>query len=348
MNELNISNVLSINVEFTTADGIQITGLSNINESLSTHYIIYKIHNIENGKHYIGQHATDDPFDTYMGSGKLIQRSLDKRPISSFVKEILFDFDNFDEMNIKEQELVPLSSCYPNDPMSYNLREGGFNGKHTEESKIKNGLAVHNAWINKSEEDKELFRQKLQKAFLGENNPMFGKDWREGKTNEELQLHRYRISISHKGHSTLEYMSDEQIIKWKKSISNTLTGRTLSEATKLKLSISCKGNNPYKNKTAEEIHESHIKGGQTLKNKSEEEKKNISNKRLLTIANKSQAEQQRIHDKHSKSVTGSKNPVFGYRWMHYVNSDGTFIAKYVKPNDIQTYLANGYKFGKKP
>lgn len=28
-------------------------------------------------------------------------------------------------MNNKEKDLVQLSNCYPNDPMSYNLREGG-------------------------------------------------------------------------------------------------------------------------------------------------------------------------------------------------------------------------------
>ncbi len=86
---------LSICIEFVTDANIQLIGLSNINNSLSTHYIIYKIHNIENGKHYIGQHCTDNPLDAYMGSGKLIQRSLLAHPLSSFVKEILFDFETF-------------------------------------------------------------------------------------------------------------------------------------------------------------------------------------------------------------------------------------------------------------
>ncbi len=55
-------------------------------------------------------------------------KALKKYDLSCFTKEILFDFDNFEDMNNKEKELVPLSACYPNDPMSYNLREGGFNG----------------------------------------------------------------------------------------------------------------------------------------------------------------------------------------------------------------------------
>jgi hypothetical protein len=60
-----------------------------------------------------------------MGSGYLIKRAHKKYQLSSFTKIILFDFDNFEEMNAKEKELVPLSCCYPMDPMSYNIQEGG-------------------------------------------------------------------------------------------------------------------------------------------------------------------------------------------------------------------------------
>ena len=118
---MNIENELSNQIEFITNDGIQLIGLSNINESLSIHYIVYKIYNLENGRYYIGQHMTDNPFDTYMGSGKIIQQALKKYELNSFIKEILFDFDTFEQMNQKEIELIPLSACYPNNLMSYNL-----------------------------------------------------------------------------------------------------------------------------------------------------------------------------------------------------------------------------------
>ena len=42
------------NVELTTVDGINILGLSNINESAKDHYIVYRILNHVNGKHYVG------------------------------------------------------------------------------------------------------------------------------------------------------------------------------------------------------------------------------------------------------------------------------------------------------
>ena len=125
----NITNTLSTCVDIIVKDNIvKLTGLSNINESLSTHYLIYRITNNINGKYYIGQHKTDDPYDEYMGSGKLILKAESKHGLSNFTKEILFDFDNFDDMNDKEKELVPLLSCKDNNPMSYNLAEGGYTG----------------------------------------------------------------------------------------------------------------------------------------------------------------------------------------------------------------------------
>jgi len=60
-----------------------------------------------------------------MGSGKLILLAEAKYGLSAFTKEILFDFDNFNDMNNKEKELVQLSNCFPYDEMSYNLKTGG-------------------------------------------------------------------------------------------------------------------------------------------------------------------------------------------------------------------------------
>lgn len=151
-----------------------IIGLKNINESLQTHFLIYKITNIINGKHYIGQHVTDDPFDTYFGSGRLMLKALKKYDLSCFTKEILFDFDNFEDMNNKEKELVPLSACYPNDPMSYNLREGGFNGQHSQESLDKLSKSQSQRLSNLTCDQRLQWLKKLSIASSGKNNAMYG------------------------------------------------------------------------------------------------------------------------------------------------------------------------------
>jgi hypothetical protein len=57
-----------------------------------------------------------------MGSGILITRAIEKYGIENFHKEILHIFDNEDEMNAKEKELVVISED------TYNLCPGGKGG----------------------------------------------------------------------------------------------------------------------------------------------------------------------------------------------------------------------------
>ena len=137
-----------------------------LNESLDTHYLVYKIVNNINGKHYFGQHKTTNVFDCYFGSGKLIKQAITKYGLSAFTKIILYDFNNFDEMNKKEMELIPLSSCYPYDKMSYNLIEGGYNGQFTDN---------------------------IKELFCGKNNPMYGKNFEDYMDEEAIKRRRQKL-----------------------------------------------------------------------------------------------------------------------------------------------------------
>ena len=85
-------------------------------------YTIYKVTNNINGKFYIGQHRTNNLNDYYMGSGKLLLKAVKKHGCKNFTKEILHIFDNEEEMNAKEIELVELTAN------TYNMCEGGFGG----------------------------------------------------------------------------------------------------------------------------------------------------------------------------------------------------------------------------
>ncbi len=84
MNEINLSSNASNvfidipNAEYISPCGIKMGLLSNINQSLSVHYLIYKIYNTINGKYYIGQHKTTNPYDSYMGSGNIINEAISK------------------------------------------------------------------------------------------------------------------------------------------------------------------------------------------------------------------------------------------------------------------------------
>lgn len=87
------------------------------------HYTVYKITNIVNGKIYVGKHHTLNLDDGYMGSGQNLKRALAKYGVENFRKEILFDFDNSDDMNSKEIEIVNEEFVARGD--TYNLSLGG-------------------------------------------------------------------------------------------------------------------------------------------------------------------------------------------------------------------------------
>ena len=88
-------------------------------------YTIYKTTNLVNGKIYIGQHQTTDLNDGYLGSGIHLLRAIKKHGKHKFIKEVLFAYDNFEEMNNKEIEL--LSSEFILQESNYNLNLGGSN-----------------------------------------------------------------------------------------------------------------------------------------------------------------------------------------------------------------------------
>lgn len=87
------------------------------------YYTVYKTTNLINGKIYIGCHQTEDPYDDYLGSGKIIKESIHKHGADSFTKEVLYIFDNADDMYAKEAELVDKDFIQETD--NYNLVEGG-------------------------------------------------------------------------------------------------------------------------------------------------------------------------------------------------------------------------------
>jgi hypothetical protein len=87
------------------------------------YYTIYQVTNLINNNIYIGQHITDDPHDDYLGSGFAILNAVRKYGKSNFKKDVLFIFDNFDDMNNKEKELVNEEFILRKDV--YNLCTGG-------------------------------------------------------------------------------------------------------------------------------------------------------------------------------------------------------------------------------
>jgi len=89
-------------------------------------YIIYKTTNKLDGKYYIGCHCTEDVNDEYLGSGKHLTFAIKKHGRDNFTKEILYIFENKQNMFDKEREIV--NEEFVKNPITYNLKVGGSGG----------------------------------------------------------------------------------------------------------------------------------------------------------------------------------------------------------------------------
>lgn len=89
-------------------------------------FTVYQTTNLINNKLYCGVHITNDPNDGYLGSGKIVSRAINKYQPENFKKEILFVFDNPEDMFAKEKELV--NEEWINRKDTYNIKLGGEGG----------------------------------------------------------------------------------------------------------------------------------------------------------------------------------------------------------------------------
>ena len=157
--------------------------------------IIYLTENLTNEKLYIGQTVRDD--NTYLGSGLLIQRAIDKYGRENFKRVILIECSSQEELN--EQEIFWIQTLNTLQPNGYNLELGGNGkGKVSKETLKK----MSNAKIGKfkSEETKKKMKQHKKtnqhKKRISESNLDW---WKNNKNSDLVEKRNKKVSEACKG-----------------------------------------------------------------------------------------------------------------------------------------------------
>jgi len=176
------------------------------------HYLIYKVTNKINGKFYIGSHKTNDLDDNYMGSGKYLKRSIEKHGVENFEKQILFVFDNPEDMYAKEAEIV--NEDFLSEENTYNLKIGGFGGfdyinsnpeiflTENRLSSLMTRAEQTERWLTKYNSDEEFRNRvkenlKLANKTSKKNNPkgtFYGKSHKESTKKLMSEKAKERLS----------------------------------------------------------------------------------------------------------------------------------------------------------
>lgn len=189
-----------------------------VKEMNKKHYLIYQITNTVNNKIYIGKHITENVDDDYFGSGKYLKRAQKKYGLDKFVKTILFECQNKEEMDLLEKCVVTKEFCDRDD--TYNINVGGDGGWNY----------VNNSFIIKSNANKVR--------------------WKNMSKDKYLEL-KHKLSQCNKEYCHTKEFSTAVSIGLKKTYilnpeKRGMLGKHLSEASKRKIAKAMR--NPVKNK----------------------------------------------------------------------------------------------------
>lgn len=203
--------------------------------------IIYKTINLVNGKFYIGQDTHNNP--SYLGSGTILKQAIKKYGRKYFVKEILEQCSNQNELNEREKYWIQQTRALE---LGYNLAEGGF-GVSNMSDEIKQKISKSKTGKKMS----EATRQKMSVVSRGRKvSEETKRKLREINTGKKLSIeHRQKLreintgkklSEEHKrkiGEKSKLYRHSEES---KQKIKLANTGKIRSQETKRKISDNSK------------------------------------------------------------------------------------------------------------
>lgn len=180
-------------------------------------YVIYQTTNTVTGKVYVGKHRTHNLEDSYLGSGKLLKRAINKYGREYFVRTILSEHANQQELDEAERALVTAEFCQRED--TYNICEGGRGGF---------------GFINSSE---------LRNGFERDSSRAIDGRKAADKILESKYGHRWRQELGILGHQKIKSLLeiDPNYIKDRQSPSHGFAGKFHTPETISKMKMSHAG-----------------------------------------------------------------------------------------------------------
>ena len=198
--------------------------------------IVYKTTNLINGKIYVGQDTKNNP--KYLGSGKLLKKSIAKYGKENFRKEILESC--VDKNLLDEREKYWILTLNSRDPkIGYNIANGGEGAsgfKHSAEtkekiSKLHKGKKLSKEHIEKIREYGK--RRPKSKEFL-EQQGCINKYWPKGTKHTDKT--KQKMSEYHKANPVRYWLGKARPLEAIEKAKQTNKGFKHSEETKLKMS----------------------------------------------------------------------------------------------------------------
>ncbi len=123
---------------------------------------LYKTTNLITGKYYIGMHSTNNLDDGYLGSGRVLKRSIKKYGSEKHRLEIIGFFDTRKDLVNKEIEVVTEEII--NDTICMNLMSGGMGGFISEEQQKRRSIAGGKAHAERIKND-VVYREEFSKRM---------------------------------------------------------------------------------------------------------------------------------------------------------------------------------------
>lgn len=199
-------------------------------------YTIYMHKNKLNGKIYIGQTSQEPRKRWDNGRGytdcSRFYNAILKYGWDNFEHIILYQNLSQEEANILEEKLIKQYNTQ-NDNFGYNIKAGGANRHHSEETKRKIGNA--NKVSLKGKKWTEHQRKIISKMFTGEGNPFYGKHHSE-ETRKKISKNRkgkctgseHWLYGQHHSQQSLEKISEHRKSKGGKTVFCIETGETFT------------------------------------------------------------------------------------------------------------------------